>query len=130
MGAVATRLIDPARASAVAAAQSLSVAQYLRRLPGNLDVLTESRAAAARTSDARERSRRAWRLRILGALTGCAFGVVLGVVALVLVLHVGGPSVPPGVPLFSLVGAAVGSGALIVCVRSAIALHRLADEAR
>ncbi|MFD5215360.1 ABC1 kinase family protein [Microbacterium sp. NPDC058345] len=130
VGDTATRTLDPRRLPRLAAAQAMALGQYLRRLPGNLDILTEAHTASARSSGARESSRRGWRLRILTVLSGCAFGALLCAAAFVLLLQTGGPSLPPGVAVLPLVGAVLGSAGLIIGLRSVIALHRLSSSTR
>lgn len=122
---VARGLLDPQRARMVATAQAMTTAQYLRRLPNNLDAFTEAQIVHVRTRRARERGRRSWSLRIFLALIGCGFGVLLGVAASVLVLHGGGPTIPPNVSVLPVIGALLGAAAVVIGTRSAIVLKRL-----
>jgi ubiquinone biosynthesis protein len=125
---IALRLLNPPHTPSAIAAQTLTVMQYLRRLPRNADALTEAHTARARSHDARERDRRVWRLRVLSSIGGSAIGVTLAAVGLVMLLHVGGPTLPPDVSTPSLIGAALASIGLLVGVRSGISIHRLTTQ--
>ncbi|MDP3950072.1 AarF/ABC1/UbiB kinase family protein [Microbacterium sp.] len=125
---ISLRLLNPTHTPSAIAAQTLTVMQYLRRVPSNADALTEAQVARARSHDARERDRRVWRLRVLSSVGGSAIGVVLAVVGLAMMLHGGGLTLPPDVSAPSLIGAAFASLGLLVGVRSGISLHRLTTE--
>lgn len=125
---IALRLSRPARTPSAVAAQTLTVMQYLRRLPNNADALTESHTARARSHNARERERRVWRLRVLSSVGGSVTGIILAGIGVVLLLHGGGPALPPDVSIPSLIGAALASIGLLVGIRSGISLHRMATQ--
>jgi len=125
---IAVRLLNPTQTPNAIAAQALTIMQYLRRLPSNADALTEARTARARSHEARERDRRVWRLRVMAGVGGYAIGVILAGVGLVMLLHGGGPTLPPDVSTPSLIGAALASIGLLVGVRSGISIHRLTTQ--
>ena len=125
---IAVRLLNPTQTPKAIAAQALTIMQYLRRLPSNADALTEAQTARARSHEARERDRRVWRLRVMAGVGGSAMGVILAGAGLVMLLHGGGPTLPPDVSTPSLTGAALASIGLLVGVRSGISTHRLTTQ--
>ena len=64
----------------------------------------------------------------MAGLGGSAIGVILAGVGLVMLLHGGGPTLPPNVSTPSLIGAALASIGLLVGVRSGISIRRLTTQ--
>ncbi len=125
---IGARLMSPERIPGAVAAQAMTVMQYLRRLPNNIDALTEAHTAGVRSRQAREHDRRIWRLRVLSGVGGSALGIILAAVGFVMLLGGGGPVLPPDISAVALVGAALASVGLLIGVRSAITLRRLVTE--
>ncbi|MEV1130163.1 AarF/UbiB family protein [Agromyces sp. NPDC049794] len=128
MQGVAARQADPRRLQLVGMSQAMTVSQFLRRLPDNLDAITEGNTARVTSRASTEQERRSWGLRVIAALGGCLFGLSLAAAALILILDGGGPSIPPGVPALPLMGWVIGFVALIAGTRSAMVLKRLTGE--
>ncbi|QEW01965.1 ABC1 kinase family protein [Microbacterium lushaniae] len=112
-----------------AASRGLAMMQMLRRAPDRLDLLLDARVRGATDGGRREAAlRRSWLARAGAAIGGAALTGGVALAALLLLLSGGGPVLPPGVPLLPLIGAALCPIALVVGLRTSLAVRNLGAE--
>ncbi|MDF2508603.1 MAG: hypothetical protein K0Q52_2462 [Microbacterium sp.] len=122
---IAASRFDPERLHKLATAQGLALTQFARRVPDILDASMEAHASRVTSRLAGRKEARVWMLRVVTGLGGCAVSVCLAAGAVALILSEGGPVLPPGIPVFPLIGATIGAVALILGTRCAVVLSRL-----
>lgn len=111
-----------------AASRGLVMMQLLRRAPDRLDLLLDARVGAVMDGGRREAARRSWLARAGAAIGGAALAGGMAFAALLLLLAGDGPVLPPGVPLLPLMGAALCPLALVVGLRTSLAVRDLGTE--
>ncbi|WDG19259.1 ABC1 kinase family protein [Microbacterium sp. Clip185] len=124
---------DLARSIPEMAGTALAVGVVATRLPARLDRITEAldRAPLGRgTRVLHDPDDRRWiGAQITDVLTA-GFGMIACVLAVILVLHTGGPMLTPSLSLSALSGAFVGAGGMVLALRTLVRLFSVSGRVR
>lgn len=113
-------LLSPQRVASQAIAQTAVGLAVARRLPGRLDAVGRAAAAGEFTVRARafaDESDRRWARDLATDAVSALLGIAAFVAAVVFLVVPGGPMLTPRLPLFTLLGAGIGFGGVVLGLR-------------
>lgn len=128
MPALMRRMVSVRHLAASAQAQAAVVGALARRVPRRLESITsqlERGSFAVRVQSFATPNERSFIGAILSELTGLLVFLTAGVIAIVLFIADGGPSLAPGLSLYPLAGATLGLVAFLGVLRSMLRASRI-----